>query len=127
MTQQELDTFLELSGLNLGDFCAYMRLGQADPVYSERCVVIFDVERDIEKVDFDAWGKPRPYRIMGLNGTGNLARSAECNFNTTPYVRYDSGDSLYRLTANQYQKVNDDFVQNYIKKHRHLLDGTTPP
>lgn len=123
LTQEGLDRHITKTALKVGDFVAFLKVEEDAIVQSERCMVIVRIEDDIAKVYFDAWGKPRPYQIMGLNGTSEMQRKPDCNFKGTPYVRYDSGESLYLLPDNQRQKVNDDFVQNYIKEHLPHVDS----
>jgi hypothetical protein len=117
ISQPELIHYLDIHDLSVGDWCGYVKNKPGDIIYPERCFLVVEVCVLLSELQVDAWNNPKPYLLMGLNGTGQNCRNPEWKFNTDPWVRWDDGNNLHRLTEEQKLQVNDDFVQNYIKKH----------
>jgi len=117
LTQDELVNLHNRLQLSVGDFCTFIRPTENSTLLSDRCVFVAEVCRAIDDLQYDNWGNAKPFLLMGLNGTSQAARSPTWNYNSDPWVRWDQGDSLFVLSDNHRQEVNDDFVQNYIKKH----------
>jgi len=85
-------------------------------INSSKCSVLVRIETDITKVKGYA-GTPKPFLLMQLTGTSEQCRAENYGFTKDPWYRYDDGGDMVLIDEETRAKLNDDYVQNYIKDY----------
>jgi hypothetical protein len=99
----------------IGDWVIYKAAVEYG-ITAPKCSVVVGIERDVKKVKGYA-GTPKPFLLMQLTGTADQCRGPGYTFSKDPWCRYDDGGGLIVIDEETRTRLNDDYVQNYIKEY----------
>jgi hypothetical protein len=110
-TQVQLTELIEKEKLKPGMFVTYYNLSPTDHhVDLPRLNFVLEVCTDVAELKFNHNRTPQPYRIMSLN-------QLVYNPHNLPYVRWDDISGAKQVSIETYDRLVNDHVQDYIKKH----------
>jgi len=117
LTDEELATLLIESPFNKGDLVWMGPEDQQQPDIT-RMGYIVDIEWDSDKLYYDFKDTPKPFVWMSLNMCGERGRNSLFQGQgARPHCRWESCDGYSVVGRDLRAKVEDDYVQNYIKTH----------
>lgn len=100
-----------------GDWLVYRTvLEHTKELSAAKCSVLVSIDQNVSKVT--GWhNTPKPFLLMQLTGTSELHRDPDYKYSRDPWCRYDDGMGMVMVGPEEREKMNDDYVQNYIKEH----------
>lgn len=116
ITKEELQAHLLNHPYAVGDWLIYRASTQnGQPATPERCAIVVTIEMDPTKV-LSYNNTPKPFLLMQLSGTSEPCRVPGYKYSTDPWCRWDDSVGMRLVTAEEKERMADDYVQDYIKK-----------
>lgn len=116
LTDQELYDMLCEVPFNKGQF---IWMGPKDTQQADinRMGYIAHIEWDADKLYYDFKGRPKPFVFMSLMMCSDRNRHSVFTSHARPHCRWEDCENYSIVTDEIRAKVEDDYVQNYIKEH----------